>query len=507
MPRLNRKLLALILIAVVVASTVFMAVTASGAQGSTTDNTYVGTAPKYVFVFIGDGMSYPQFYAAEAFKGKTLSDPNTVSISKLNFSSFPVAGSASTFDSSSICPDSASTATSIATGNKTLSGVINMDVTKTQKFKTIAEMAKEKGYKVGIVSSVSINHATPAAFYAHQPSRGNYYEIGVELAESNFDYFGGGGFLQPTGSKGDQKSIFDIAKEKGYKLANTKKDILALSSRSGKVIATNPILDSEAALPYEIDRAADDLSLADFTRKGIDVLNNTKGFFMMVEGGKIDWTCHANDAATSIKDTIAFENAVGEAIEFYHKHPKETLIIVTADHETGGMTIGFAATGYSTFFEKLAYQTKSYDEFTKVVKNYAAGTAKDAAKLEDLLPAIKDSFGLIVSTDPDAANRPGMVLTSYEVKLLTDALAQSMISSKERKFTDAEKVMYGTYDPLTVTITHILNNKAGIGWTSYSHTGIPVPVFALGKGEDLFSGYYDNTDIFKKLYSIIKIKK
>jgi Alkaline phosphatase len=505
MIRLNKRIITALLTIVLAASTILMVATTSAEQLSTTNNSYSGSAPKYVFLFIGDGMSYSQIYAAEAYKGKSVS-PDKVGISKMNFTNFPVAGSATTYDSSSICPDSASTATSISTGNKTLSGVINMDTTKTIKFKTITEMAKAKGYKIGIVSSVSINHATPAAFYAHQPTRSNYYDIGLELAGSGFDYFGGGGFLQQKGAKNDQKDIYDVAKEKGYKIANTSKDILALTSNSSKVIATNEALDSEMALPYEIDRSSGDLSLADFTRKGIDVLNNNKGFFMMVEGGKIDWTCHANDAATEIHDTIAFENAVNEAIKFYDKHPKETLIIVTADHETGGLTIGFAGTGYSTFFDKLSYQKESYLEFDNKVKLYVNNTTASNAKLEDMLPEIKESFGLIVSTDADASKRPEMVLTEYEVQKLRDALAQSLVPSSDRKYSDGEKLLYGTYEPLSVTITHILDNKAGIAWTSYAHTGVPVPVFAKGSGQDLFNGYYDNTDIFKKLTSILKIK-
>ncbi len=506
MIKFNKKFLVAIMALLLIASTIFVAVSAATTPVTQTNNAYTGTAPKYVFMFIGDGMSYSQIYAAEAYKGKTLYDPKTVGIGRLNFTTFPVAGSATTYDASSICPDSASTATSMASGHKTLSGIINMNTDKTVKYKTIAEMAKGTGYKVGVISSVSINHATPAAYYAHQASRSNYYDIGIELSNSNFDFFGGGGFLQQKGAKDDQKDLLDIAKGKGYLVVNNKKDILAVNNKSGKVIAINSVLDNEKALPYEIDRSADDLSLADFTRKGIDVLDNSKGFFLMVEGGKIDWTCHANDATTSIKDTFAFENAVAEALKFYAKHPKDTLILVTADHETGGLTIGFAGTGYSTFYEKLAYQKKSYAVFDETIKNYIAGTTPEKAKLEDLLPAIRDSFGLVTSTDSSAAGRPDMVLTDYEVQTLRNALAQSALPSAERKYTDSDKILYGTYEPLSVTITHILDNKAGIAWTSYAHTGVPVPVFAYGAGQNLFNGYYDNTDIFNKLHSILKIK-
>jgi Alkaline phosphatase len=488
---------------VLVISSIVMGMQVSAVQGTATNNTYNGKAPKYVFLFIGDGMSYSQIYSAEAYQGSH-NHPGTVGIDKLSFSQFPVAGAASTYDASSICPDSASTATSMATGNKTLSGVINMDPNKTVKYKTIAEMAKASGYKVGVISSVSIDHATPAAFYAHQPTRSNYYDIGVELVNSNFDFFGGGGFLQPTGAKGDQPDVLGLAKVNGYKIVNTKQDILALNNTSGKVIATNAVLDAEKALPYEIDRSSDDLSLADFTREGIEVLDNPKGFFMMVEGGKIDWTCHANDAATEIKDTMALDEAVDQAIAFYNKHPQETLIIVTADHETGGMTIGFAGTGYSTYFDKLGYQQESYDAFNQKVKDYVNTISPEAARLEDLYPAIQSSFGLAPTGSYTTGN--GMVLTEYETQRLLQAFEQTVIPAKERTYTDEDKLLYGTYEPLTVTLTHILDNKAGIGWTSYAHTGVPVPVFAMGSGQDLFNGYFDNTDIFNKLHSIMKLK-
>lgn len=503
----KKRIFSVLLAFVLVSSLIFMMLSASAANPSTTNNTYTGEAPKYVFLFIGDGMTFPQISSAEAFWGKALYKDTKVDIQKLSFSNFPVVGASSTFDASSLCPDSASTATSISTGNKTLSGVINMDVTKTTKFKTIAEMLKEKGYKIGITTSVSLDHATPAAFYAHQPTRSNMYEIALEMANSNFDYFSGGGLVNPKGAKGEQPDALEIAKSKGYKIVNNKEDILALNSQSGKVIAINSVLDKDKALPYEIDRAEDDLSLADFTRKGIEVLDNPKGFFMMVEGGKIDWACHANDAGASIMDTLALEKAVNEAIQFYYKHPKETLILVTGDHETGGLTIGFSATGYSTFFDKIAYQKGSFLEFDKnVIAAYRSYITKETATLEDLLPYIKAYFGLVVSTDADAAERSGMVLTNYEVQRLRDALAMTVTPSKERKLSEAEQVMYGTYEPLSVTLTHILNNKAGIGWTSYSHTGTPTAVFAMGEGQELFNGYYDNTDIFKKLSSILKMK-
>ena len=158
-------------------------------------------------------MSYPQFQAAADYLGAvadTDEDGILAGSESLNFMEFPVAGSANTYDSSSFCPDSASTATSIATGYKTYSGVINMDEGKITEYETIAEKAHAQlGFKVGVISSVNLNHATPAAFYAHQASRNNYYEIGLELIESGFEYFAGGGLKKVTGNEGTETDLMN----------------------------------------------------------------------------------------------------------------------------------------------------------------------------------------------------------------------------------------------------------------------------------------------------------
>jgi alkaline phosphatase len=443
---------------------------------------------KYVFLFIGDGMAMPQIGSAEIYSNALAA--KDVAVKRLGFSSFPVAGLTTTYDASSFITDSASAGTAMATGNKTLSGVINMDPGKTRKYETIAEQAKAAGMKVGIVTSVSIDHATPAAFYAKVPSRSNYYDIAVQLTQSGFDYFGGGSFLQPKGKKGDQPSVLDLAAAAGYKVTASDKDILALKANAGKVIALSATLQDSSSLHYDMDRPAGALCLADFTRKGIELLAGApKGFFMMVEGGKIDWACHANDAGSSIRDTLALDAAVSEALAFAAKHPKDTLIVVTGDHETGGMTIGFAGTQYSTFFDKVAGQKVSFQRFNdEVVKPYKAKTNKDDADLADLLPAIQEAFGLSLDQ-----------LTPVQQTDLQFAFNRTMGNQVIRPVEEDQYLLYGGYEPLTVKITQILNQNAGIGWTTYSHTGVPVATFAKGAGQELFGGYYDNTDIYKKL--------
>lgn len=450
---------------------------------------------KYVFLFIGDGMAMSQISSAEIYANARSS--RDIAVKRLGFSQFPVVGLTTTYDAGSFITDSASAGTAIATGHKTLSGVVNMDTGKTKAYTTIAEQAKAAGMKVGIITSVSIDHATPACFYAKTPSRSNYYDIAVQLTKSGFDYFGGGGFLQPKGPKGDQASVIDLAKSAGYTYVDTKAGLLALRKGSGKVLAVSEDLQDASSMYYSMDGSPSALSLADYTKKGIELLSDApKGFFMMVEGGKIDWACHANDAAASINDTLALDGAVAEALAFAAKYPKETLIIVTGDHETGGMTIGFAGTQYSTFFDKVSPQKMSFQRFAdEVVKPYKATTKAEDAELADLLPAIESAFGLSLD-----------MLTPLQQTDLQVAFTRSMGIKISRSIDEDQYLLYGGYDPLTVEITHILNQSAGIGWTTYSHTGVPVATFAKGGGQELFGGYYDNTDIYKKLCSVMGLE-
>lgn len=210
----------------------------------------------------------------------------------------------------------------------------------------------------------------------------------------------------------------------------------------------------------------------------------------MVEGGKIDWACHANDAASSIKNTIAFDEAVKEGIKFYNEHPEDTIVIVTGDHETGGLTLGFAGTKYDSAFTEIENQRMSYEAFNTYVLNPFKEANGSSAKLADLMPEIEKAFGVADLTD-------------YELEMLEDAFARSIGGEVEISSDTQEYLLYGGYEPLTMTLTHILNQRAGLAWTSYSHTGVPVQTFALGAGQEMFNGYYDNTDIFKYMKEIM----
>lgn len=457
--------------------------------------------PKYIFMFVGDGMSYVQVNAAQVYEGNN--NYGEVSPRLLNFTEFPAAGVATTHDSTSFCPDSASTSTSLASGVKTHSGTIGLEVDKTTVAPTITELLKkQKGMKIGVVSNVTINHATPAAYYSHVVSRNSYYDIAMQMANSGFDYFGGGTINKPTGDKKDQKNAFEVLQDKGYKIADTKKEILSLNKNSGKVYAVSPKLQDSGAMPYSLDTEEGDLQLADFVKKGIDVLDNKNGFFLMCESGKIDWACHANDAKSVICDVLAFEDSIEVAVEFAKKHPKETLIIVTADHETGGMTIGYAATGYDTAFDVLKNQHISYVAFDSLIADMKKQET-DGLTFEEVMPLITENFGLLEPNE-EISDSP-LEMTEYEYKKLKAGFEESMQVEKTKS--EENSLLYGGYDPLSVSVTHILNNKAGIGWTSYSHTGVPVGVFATGVHSEIFNGSYDNTDVFNKLVEITGVKK
>ena len=472
-----------------------------------------GKTPKYVFLFIGDGMSYPQIQSTSDYLGalndedywqaQPSLDDNQGAIldgpEYLNFMNFEGVGTAVTFDSNSFAPDSASTATSIATGHKTYSGSINVDETGTVEYETIAEQLKaQKGYEIGVITSVNLNHATPAAFYAHQASRSNYYDIGLEMVESDFDYFAGGGLLDPTGSEGDQTDLYQLAQEAGYTVARTYAEADAISADTDKAIIIEENLADSDAIPYELDRTDDMWSLADYVEKGIEVLDNDTGFFMMCEGGKIDWACHANDAGSSIHDTQALADAVQVAIDFAAEHPDETLILVTGDHETGGLTIGFAGTDYDTYLDLLENQKISYAKFDS---DYVASYKENKTSFEDVLSDIEELFGLKAQGAADDK----LVLTEYEMEQLRAAYEKSVNGTAASEYEQEEYVLYGTYEPLSVTITHIINNKSGISFTSYSHTGLPVAVLAEGVGAESFSGYYDNTQIYEKMADLLNI--
>ena len=434
---------------------------------------------KYIFLFIGDGMGMTQRSAAEMYLTALRGAPLQARHSHLWMNSFPAQGLTTTLAVDSATTNSASSATAISTGQKTLPGILGMDSHALVKLPTLAEIAKQHGMRVGIVTNVPINHATPAAFYAHVSSRTDYYDIGQDLVRSGFNYFGGGPFLEPTGASGDEPELAGLAQAAGYILVEDKAGLQSLQPGTDKVLALAQRTQDAQALYYAIDRSPNELSIVDFTRKGIQLLDNPNGFFFVVEGGKIDWAAHANDAASMLHEVLDLDAAIAEAVAFYNHHPQETLIIVTSDHDTGGMNLNFAGSAFAPRISRLAAQQSSFHQFARQVAEYRA--VNPAAAYEDAQAFIASKFGTFPLTGSDQA----ALQRAYDFSMLSVELSG-----------DEE---YGSYDPLTAELTARLDYKAGILWTSGSHTRLPVQTSALGAGSAAFNGYYENSDIFYKI--------
>ena len=419
--------------------------------------------PKYVFLFIGDGMGISHVKLTEAYLHSLSKD--YPGFDALSFDTLPIAGMSTTHANNQLITGSAAAGTALATGHKTNIGRIGKSPDKTETYESIAYKFQDAGYKIGIISSVSINHATPAAFYANQDSRKYYYSIGIDLINSEFDFFGGGGFHKADSL--ENENLYELAEKAGYQIFRETLNPDSLNAE-GNVMLINPVLGSDAEMPYAIDRKFEGgYSLAEITRAGIRHLTSEDGFFMMVEGGKIDWASHENDAATIVHEMIDFDLAIQQALNFYLEHPNECLIIITSDHETGGLSLGNAAGGYDTDFALLKKQQMSYYRSRKISMD----------KLFDK-SMIEDIFGIDDLSD-------------WETSMLEQA--------KHPQDNPDYHMDYGAYHPYLKTCNNILNLRSGVGFTNWDHTAEPVPVFAIGHNQMLFSGSYDNTDIPKKI--------
>jgi len=476
------------------------------AEESIRSNGSAGNQPKYIFYFIGDGMASTQIHAAEAYQAsiaETESDQEGIQIQSLEMTRFPVSGMQMSYARDRFITGSAAAATALACGIKANINAISVHPDSMTPCRTVAEMAKSKGMKVGIVTSVSLDHATPAAFYAHVPNRMQYREIGQKLIGSGFDYFAGGGFMA-------MPDIEETTFEAGYVYVNTRKGFDNLKSGEGGVIAVNPWLDRNRAIPYALNRQAggssgdeykDSISLAEFTQKGIQLLDNEKGFFMMVEGGKIDWACHANDARAAIGDVLALDQAVKVAVDFAESHPSETLIVVTGDHETGGMSLGFSSTAYNLYFEKLKGQVLAFDEFdSNIFSSYKSSHDPAPTDIDsDMWSIIQEYFGMDGAfLTPEKTDD----LSKLEIEMLEDAFDKA-IHGISIHTSEEDRLLYDIYNPLSVTLTHILNQKSGIGWTTFAHTAVPIPVFAIGTESEQFNGYYENTEVARRMATVM----
>ena len=437
---------------------------------------------KYVFYFIGDGMGVNQVNGAEMYLAE---QEGRIGVKPLLFTTFPAGTMATTFSATNSVTDSSAAGTALATGEKTYNGAVSMDDDK-NVLSTVAERAKKAGRKVGIATSVSVDHATPAAFYAHQPNRSRYYEIALDLPKAGFDFYAGSGFLKPTttADKKEAPNGFPIIEEAGYTIARGLDEYKEKAADAKKMILIQKEGAEPSCLPYAIDHEEGDLTLPEITESAVSFLSkgNKKGFFLMVEGGKIDWACHSNDPVTVFEEVIDLDNAVRVAYEFYKKHPKETLIVVTADHETGGMGLGIGK--YELHLKSLLNQKQSQDLLSKAITDLRKDKAGKASwnEIKDLLT---EKMGFWKE----------LPLTWEQEKMLRDEYEQSFVKNK----VVFEESLYARTEPLAAAARKVMSQIAMVGWTSSSHTAGYVPVFAIGAGADLFTGKMDNTEIPKRI--------
>ena len=442
---------------------------------------------KYVFYFIGDGMGVNQVLGTEMYQSELKGE---IGVTPLLFTQFPYATVAHTYSATNGVTDSAAGGTALATGSKSKNGGIG--VTKDLvEVTSVASWAKANGYRVGVSSSVSVDHATPASFYAHENSRNNYYQIGLDLIEANFDFYAGSDFLDPTNQKAkDGKTydnLYDLTAKAGYTLARGYKEYQKKAKKAEKMILFQPEAASakdNSAIPYAIDRQKGDMTLSEITRAGINFLskNNDKGFFLMVEGGKIDWACHRNDGATALTEVQDFDNAIKVAYEFYEQHPEETLIVITADHETGGLSLGTGS--YDLNLQALKAQKVSENGFTSIL-NGLRKKYKNQVPWEVVQQALKDNFGFW-----------GSVKLNEKQEARLKAIYDKSFGNQP---VDLEKSEYLQNEPLAGEAKRILNSIARLGWNSGGHSAGFVPVFAIGAKAELFQGRLNNTEIPEKI--------
>lgn len=281
------------------------------------ENSFFKEKPKNIILLIGDGMGVAQVFSAA-----------TVNNGVLNMTQMPFTGFSKTQSANDYITDSAAGGTALSAGQRTYNGALAVD-TDTLDIPTILEISKSNGYATGLVSSSSITHATPASFIAHQPSRNMQEEIAADFIGSDIDIFIGGG-RKFFAERKDGRNLLDELKKDNYYVFNSLDEAASINSGKLAILTAD---NHNKAYPERGEM------LPEATEKAINVLkNNSNGFFLMVEGSMIDWGGHDNNTAYVVQETLDFDRAIGKALEFASSN-NETLVVITADHETGGMTL------------------------------------------------------------------------------------------------------------------------------------------------------------------------
>lgn len=426
---------------------------ATGAKKGKDNNTSQNNGKvKNVIVMIGDGMgpSYPTAYRYMK------DDPSTPQMEKTVFDKHLV-GMATTYadDPEENITDSAAAATSMSAGIKTYNGAIAVD-TERSEVETVLEAAKKKGKSTGLVATSQINHATPAAFGAHDESRSNYNEIADDYfdeminGEHKVDIMLGGG---TNYFDREDRDLIEEFEEDGYNYVDDKEEML--ENKNDKLLG----LFAPVGLPKAIDRE-DSPSLEEMTTTALEQLSKNKdGFFLMVEGSQIDWAGHANDSVSAMSEMEDFAKAFETVIEFAKKN-KHTQVVLTADHSTGGFSIG---------------RDGEYNMNPEVIKaaertpEFMAQEIMDGEEVEEVLEEYAD-----------------LDFNEEEISAIQQAAETE------------------DFDTVYAAISEVFNVRAGIGFTTSGHTGVDVPVYAYGPKSEVFSGLVDNTDIANEVFNFLK---
>ena len=425
------------------------AFTADAKESSKQNNAKI----KNVIFLIGDGMGVSYTSAYRYLKD----DPNTKLAEGTEFDKYLV-GQQSTYaeDSEENITDSASSATAMSAGVKTYNAAIGVDNDKSD-VKTVLESAKEQGKATGLVATSEITHATPASFGAHDESRRNMNAIAEDYyddlinGEHKVDVLLGGG--TDLFDRKDRNLIEEFQKD-GYSYASTKGELN--SDNNDKILG----LFARRGLPKMIDRTEDIPSLEEMTNSAIERLNKDKdGFFLMVEGSQIDWAGHDNDIVGAMSEMEDFEKAFKAAIDFAKKD-KHTLVIATADHSTGGYSIG--ADGVYNWFPEPIKAAKRTPDFMAAEIAYGANVEETLSNYIDL------------------------ELTSEEIDSVKTAAAEGELADIDH------------------AIEEIFNQRSHTGWTTSGHTGEDVNVYAFGPTREALAGKIENTDLAKHVFSILQ---
>jgi len=451
--------MALLLIVALLVAPVFSGCATAGALDV---SSVTSGKAKNVILLIADGMGPSQFAAAWFYSNRVLGkNLRMTEVMNVGNTAYLVNDTAD-----AMVTESAATAGQIATGQRMKTGTISMAADGRTPVQTIMEVAKSGGLATGLVTTSGITDATPAAFAAHVPHRSDEMSVAEQELKFGVDVLMGGRkqFFLPevsAGKRKDGRNLLDEARAAGYTVVGDAEELKA--AQGAKILG----LFNMGNMAYEIDRVATmEPSLAEMTAKTLAFLSrNPKGFFAMIEGGRIDHAAHLNDAAGTILDTLAFDEAVGVALEFAGKNP-DTLLIVTADHETAGMAlIGNSKNSKGYVGMDLAAIQKAKASFEVI-----AGELGKNPTPQKIQQVVKEYLGIQI----------------------TDDEAKTVANDTIRKLDPAN---YGY--PYLHTLAFVLRPYLRIGWASQTHTASPLYAFGMGPGSERIKGLLHNTQLFE----------